>query len=129
MPALESYQSQTGTLGEWKTNAPYDYDWSGDSDSYFPVTRLRTQYIDFLSGKQLEIEEQIQARHYYHGAMYTAKEIEILRNRRQPIITFNRVGRKIDSIVGLIQRLKQDPKAYPNSPKNADGAEIATQCV
>lgn len=125
----EQFLSQTGTLGQWETNAPDDGDWSGDDESYFPVTRLRTQYIDYLAAKELEIEEQQQGRHYYHGAQYTAREIEILRNRRQPIITYNRMGRKIDSIVGLVQRLKQDPKAYPTSPKNADGAEIATQCV
>ena len=125
----EQFVSDTGTLGRWQTNAPDDWDWSGDSEGYFPVTRLRTQYIDYLAGKQLEIEEQQQGRHYYHGAQYTAKEIEILRNRRQPIVTFNRTGRKIDSIVGLVQRLKQDPKAYPTSPRHADGAEIATQSV
>jgi hypothetical protein len=124
----ESYVSQQGTVGRQETNYPDDYDWSED-EGFFNVSRLRTQYIDYLAAKALEIEEQQQSRHYYHGAQYTARELEILRARRQPVVTFNRVGRKIDSIVGLIQRIKQDPKAYPHSPKNADGAEIATQTV
>jgi hypothetical protein len=125
----QAFTSQEGTLGNWTTSAPDDFDFSGEGDGFFPVTRLRTQYIDYLSAKQLEIEEQKQSRHYYHGAQWTAAEIEVLRKRRQPIITFNRTGRKIDQIVGLLARMRQDPKAYPKNPKNADGAEIATQCV
>lgn len=125
----EAYTSQQGTVGRQQTNHPDANDWSDDDEGFFNVARLRTQYIDYLSAKQLEIEEQQQSRHYYHGAQYTARELEILRSRRQPVVTFNRVGRKIDSIVGLVQRLKQDPKAFPRSPKHADGAEIATQAV
>jgi hypothetical protein len=125
----ENFVSQTGTVGYWSTNAPDDFDYSGDEDGRFPVSRLRQQYVDFLSANQLSIEESKQARHYYHGAQWTPEEIEILRKRRQPIITINRVGRKIDQIVGLITRIRQDPKAYPTNPRNANGAEIATQAV
>jgi hypothetical protein len=126
----ENVHSSDGTLGRsWSTNAPDDFDFSGDDEGFWPVSRLRQQYIDYLTAKVPEYEEQKQSRHYYHGAQWTPEEIEVLRKRRQPIITFNRTGRKIDSIVGMIQRLRQDPKAYPKNPKNADGAEIATQTV
>jgi hypothetical protein len=123
------FKSQTGTLGDWSTEAPDEYDWSGSDDGFFPVTRLRQQYLDYLTAKVQEYEEQKLSRHYYHGAQYTPEEIRILRERRQPIITINRLGRKIDSIAGLILRLRQDPKAYPRNPKNGDGAEVATQCI
>jgi len=126
---LENFTSQTGTLGSWSTNAPDDFDWSGEETGFWPVSRLRQGYIDYLSAKVLEYEEQRQARHYYHGAQWTPEEIRILRARRQPIVTFNRVGRKVDQIVGIVQRLRQDPKAFPRNPRNADGADIATQCV
>jgi len=123
----EHFISQQGTLGAWATNAPDDFDFS--EEGFFPVSRLRQQYADYLAAKVLEYEEQKQARHYYHGAQWTPEEIETLRRRRQPIVTFNRTGRKIDQIVGLLLRLRQDPKAYPANPRHADGAEIATQCV
>jgi hypothetical protein len=127
--AGENFRSQEGTLGTWSTNAPDDFDWSGEEDGFWPVTRLRQGYIDYLSAKQLEYEEQRQSRHYYHGAQWSADEIKALRARKQPIITFNRCARKVDQIVGLVQRVRQDPKAFPRNPKNADGAEIATLCV
>jgi hypothetical protein len=125
----QQFTSQTGTLGSWTTQAPDDFDYSGDEDGFYPVSRLRQQYIDYLSAKILEYEEQRQMRHYYHGAHWTADQIEILRKRRQPVITFNRMARKVDSVVGLVQRVRQDPKAFPKSPRSANGAEIATQCV
>jgi hypothetical protein len=123
------FKSQTGTVGNWGTEAPDEYDFSGDEDGYFPVTRLRQQYTDYLATKVLEYEEQKVSRHYYHGAHWTAEEIRILRQRKQPIITFNRINRKVDGITALVQRLRQDPKAFPRSPKNAGGAELATQCI
>lgn len=125
----QTFTSQTGTLGYWSTNAPDDFDFSGDSDGFYPVSRLRQQYIDYLAAKILEYEEQRTARHYYHGAQWSGEQIEVLKKRRQPIITFNRVSRKIDSVVGLVQRLRQSPKGYATNPRNAAGAEIATQCV
>lgn len=124
-----NFVSGDGTLGYWSTNAPDDFDFSGDEDGFWPVSRLRQLYIDYLTACVQEYEEQKQSRHYYHGAQWTPEEIEILRKRRQPIITDNQINRKIDSVAGLVTRLRQDPKAYPRNPKNADGAEIATQAV
>jgi len=48
------------------------------------------------------IQEQITARQYYHGAQWTADEIKILKHRGQPAVTFNRMARKINSIVNAV---------------------------
>src|SRR5580765_6412444 len=124
-----NFVSRDGTLGYWSTTSPDDFDFSGDEEGFWPVSRLRQQYIDYLTACVQEYQEAIQSRHYYHGAQRTPEEIEILRKRRQPIITDNQINRKIDSVAGLVTRLRQDPKAFPRNPKNADGAEIATQAV
>jgi hypothetical protein len=126
----ENFQSASGTVGHnWTTNAPDDFDFTSDEAGFFPVSRLRQQYIDYLSTKVLEYEEQKISRHYYHAAQWSPDEIRILRNRRQPVVTFNRTNRKIDSIVGLVQRLRQDPKAFPTNPNSQAGADIVTQSV
>lgn len=128
-PPQTGFRSKSGTVGNWSTNSPDEFDWSGNEGGFFPVSRLRQQYLDYLTAKVQEYEEQKLSRHYYHGAQYTPDEIRILRDRRQPVITINRTSRKIDSIAGLMLRLRQDPKAYPRNPKNMDGAEIATQSI
>jgi len=109
--------------------ASRDEDWDGDEQGFLPVSRLREKYIGYLTVKVQEYEEQKLSRHYYHGAQWTPEEIRILRQRRQPIITFNEISTKIDNLVWIAQRFRADPKAYPRNPKNASGAEIATQCV
>ena len=125
----ESFQSAQGTIGRFRTQAPDDNDFSGDNDGQYPVTRLRRQYLDYLGAKVLEWEEQKLARHYMHGSQYTAAEIRTLRARRQPIITVNEIGPKINQIVGLVERLRQEPKAYPTKPKSQNGADIATAAL
>lgn len=100
-----------------------------DDDDYLPVQRLRTQYYDFLTTKRPEIEEQQDARRYYHGAQWSAEDIKILKARRQPVITFNRIVRKINGIIGLMERQRAEPKAYPRAPRDEEGAEVATITV
>lgn len=87
---------------------------------------LKKQYLTYLEIKNEEIKEQQDARRYYHGAQWTDKQIKAFNKRRQPVVTYNRIGRKINAIVGLLERQKTDPKGFPRTPKHEDGAEIAT---
>lgn len=98
----------------------------GKDADYYDVTRLRRQYQDYASAKDAEAREMVDARHYYHGDQWTAAEIAKLRERKQPVVTSNRIVRKIDAVVGLVERLRQDPKAYARTPKHDEGAELAT---
>jgi hypothetical protein len=100
-----------------------------DKAQFLDVRKLRTQYMDYLTSKTDEIEEQKNSRHYYHGSQWTPKQIEILRRRHQPPLTWNRINRKINGIVGLVERLRSDPKALPTSVRSQAGADIATQVI
>jgi hypothetical protein len=98
----------------------------GKDEDYYDVTRLRRQWNDWASSKDAEGREMVESRHYYHGDQWTEKEISALRRRKQPVVTSNRIVRKIDAVVGLVERLRQDPKAYARTPKHDEGAELAT---
>lgn len=100
-----------------------------DKDQFLDVRKLRSQYIDYLTTKVDEIEEQKDSRHYYHGAQWTPKQIEVLRNRHQPVMTWNRVSRKINGILGLVERCRSDPKALPRAVKDEQGAGVATEVI
>lgn len=97
-----------------------------DDVEYQDIARLKRQYFDFLGAKDQEIKEAREARHYYHGDQWTSDEIDKLNKRKQPVVTSNRIVRKIDAIVGLVERLRQDPKAYPRTPQHDEGADLAT---
>lgn len=94
-----------------------------------PVERLRRQYVNFAADKRDELAEQRTARHYYHGDQYTAAELKALKARKQPIVTTPRLTKKINGIVGLLERLRQDPKAYPRTPAQEQGAELGTAII
>lgn len=90
------------------------------------LTRLKQDYLNYLDAKRTEIDEQQEARRYYHGAHWTAKQIKTLNQRKQPVVTYNRMARKINAVVGLLERQRQDPKGYARTPRHEDGAEVAT---
>jgi len=102
------------------------YDDDDDDENHFDIVKLKRQYQDYAGAKGPEGDEMLEARHYYHGDQWTKEEIATLRARKQPVVTSNRIVRKIDAVVGLVERLRQDPKAYARTPQHDKGAEIAT---
>ena len=100
-----------------------------DKAQFLEVRKLRTQYLDYLSSKVDEIEEQKDSRHMYHGAQWTPEQIRILRRRHQPVMTWNRINRKLNGIVGLVERMRSDPKAMPRNVRSESGAGLATQVI
>lgn len=128
MPQAQGFLSNQNSAAQNTRNLSSPTSW-GDDGQYLSVTRLRQQYQGYLTSKAPEIQEQQQARQYRHGAQWTAEEMRILRRRRQPVVTYNRVDKKINAIVGLMERLRQDPKAFPRNPRNGEGAEVATQTI
>lgn len=97
-----------------------------DSTQYLSVEKLKKQYYDYLGAKTSEIEEARQSRHYYHGDQWTEAEIAVLQRRKQPVVTSNRIERKINAVVGIVEKLRQDPKAYARTPQHEQGADVAT---
>jgi len=93
------------------------------------LTVRRREFEDYASSKAREIDEQRNAWRYYHVDQWTAEQIKILKKRGQPLITFDRTGRKIDSLNGTIRRLRTDPKCFPNVPNGEQGAEVATHVI
>lgn len=68
-------------------------------------------------------------RDYYDGHQLTAEERATLAERRQPPIVINRIRRKIDAMVGIEQRGRVDPRAFPREPGDEDAAELATKAL
>jgi hypothetical protein len=114
MITLEAERTETGTY---------------DTDDTPKLTVRRREFEDYATVKSREIEEQRSSWRYYHIDQWTPEQLKVLRKRHQPPITFDRTGRKIDSLSGTIRRLRTDPKAYPNTPRGEQGAEVATQVI
>jgi len=96
---------------------------------FYSLARLRKQFHDYLFQKANEIEEQKEARRYFHCVQWTRDQMKAIRDRGQPVTTTNEYARKVNAIVGVLERLKQDPKAMPNTPQHADGADLGTETL
>jgi hypothetical protein len=107
-------------------NAPIVDPEGEDKEGFWPLEKCINAYTTYLDNKTLEIQEQQNARRYRHGAQWTSDQIKTFNERKQPVVTYNKIGRKVDGIVGLVERLKQDPKAYPRTPQHQEGADLAT---
>jgi hypothetical protein len=68
-------------------------------------------------------------RDYYDGKQLSGEELEALRKRRQPAVISNRIGPKIDALIGHEKRIRTDPRAYPRTPKHEGEAEAVTDAI
>jgi hypothetical protein len=114
-----------------QTQTTEGYGRTGDDgqEVYYSLARLRKQFQDYLFQKANEIEEQKEARRYFHCVQWTREQMKTIRERGQPVTTTNEYARKVNAIVGVLERLKQDPKAMPNTPQHADGADLGTETL
>lgn len=68
-------------------------------------------------------------RDYYDEKQWTATEIATLEGRGQPAITYNRIKRKVNSMMGLEKQTRKDPKAFPRNPNDEQAAAAATDTI
>jgi hypothetical protein len=100
-----------------------------EQSAYWGLARLKRAYLDYVGSKRDEILEQQDARRYRHSSQWTDEQIKALNRRKQPVVTYNQIAPKINGVVGLIEKLRQAPKAYPRTPKEEAGADLATAVV
>lgn len=68
-------------------------------------------------------------RDYTDGYQWTDEEIAVLKKRKQPVVTINRIKPKVDFLKGQEQQRRMMPKAYPRTPKEEQGAQAATDSI
>lgn len=68
-------------------------------------------------------------RDYYDGKQWTAEEERKLTARKQPVVTYNRIQRKVDYLSGLERQQRKDPKAFPRTPKDEEASDAATDAI
>ncbi len=86
----------------------------------------------FEEAEQASEESRAEAercRDYRNGDQWTAEEVATLNKRKQPIVTIDRIGPKVDFLLGMESSHRSDPKAFPRTPKEEQSAEAATDAL
>jgi hypothetical protein len=68
-------------------------------------------------------------RDYRNGKQWTSAEEAKLNKRGQPVITIDRIGPKVDFLLGMEAQHRTDPRAYPRTPQDEDAADAATDAL
>lgn len=68
-------------------------------------------------------------RDYFDEKQLTASEKATLEERGQPAVVYNRVKRKVNSMMGLEKQTRKDPKAFPRNPNDDAAAQAATDVL
>jgi hypothetical protein len=89
----------------------------------------RRRFMAYETNKQKEMDEGQEARRYYHGKQWTDDEITKLGKRGQPVVTDNRIARKVDFLVGIEQRMRRDPKGYARTPQHDQQADLSSSGI
>ncbi len=66
---------------------------------------------------------------YYDSDQFTREELSALQLRGQPAITVNRIKPAINSIIGVTERGRSDPRAWPRNPGDTTSADVATDVL
>jgi hypothetical protein len=68
-------------------------------------------------------------RDYKNGDQLSEEERRALKKRKQPPVIDNKIQDKCDTLIGIEQQTRTDPKAYPRTPKHDKDAEAATDAL
>lgn len=68
-------------------------------------------------------------RDYYDGKQWTSAEESALKKRGQPVVTFNRIQRKVNYLKGMETQTRRDPKAFPRTPNDDGSAQACTDAL
>lgn len=100
-----------------------------DSDNQIGHAELLQQFRESDDTCRPARELSERDRDYYDGKQLSDEELETLRKRRQPPVISNRIGPKIDALIGHEKRMRTDPRAYPRTPKHEAESESATDAI
>jgi hypothetical protein len=102
---------------------------SGVSEKQQDIDLVKGQFEDFCDATQAMRELARKCRNYRDGKQWTDEEIKILKQRKQPIITDNKVFDTVNTLLGLERQYRTDPKAFPRTPDHEQAAEAATDAL
>lgn len=100
-----------------------------DVSAEVDVADLVTDFEDAFTSSQHERECCERDRDYYDGDQLSEDELEALKKRKQPPVISNRIGPKIDALLGYELKIRTEPKAYPRTPQHEDDANSVTDSI
>lgn len=97
--------------------------------TYDDVTEAVRRFEESEQTTRPAREQAERDRDYYDGKQWTEAEETALRKRGQPVVTYNRIQRKINYLKGMETQTRKDPKGFPRTPGDDGAAQAATDAL
>lgn len=111
------------------TDASYAAPAKADPEDKADLPELRRMLDSHSSTTMAARLESVIDIDYYDGKQLTPKQRTALRARKQPDIVINRTRVAVNGILGVTQRGKSEPRAYPRTPKDEASSDVATDAL
>ncbi len=93
------------------------------------LAKLKRYFAEAAYKTQDARTHSLTAIDYYDSDQFTRGELQKLADRGQPTITINRIKPAINGIIGVTERARSDPKAWPRNPGHDEAADAATDVL
>lgn len=93
------------------------------------IGALRELFREAINNTETARNEAMVDLGYYHEQQWSAAEQAEFKKRRQPLVTFNVIRDKIESICGFEEQSDTAPKAWPRTPEDEQAAQVATDTL
>ena len=90
---------------------------------------FKSYFSEAQSLSQESRQRALVAIDYYDSDQFTREELHALNSRGQPAITINRIKPAINSMIGVTERGRSDPRAWSRNPTDATAADAATDVL
>lgn len=87
------------------------------------------EFRDYASSSTNSRALAEKCRDYKDGNQLSGEERKALRKRKQPPVIDNKIQDKCDTLIGIEQQTRTDPKAYPRTPEHEKAADAATDAL
>lgn len=88
-----------------------------------------TEFRDFATSTLSARKLAEKCRAYKNGDQLSEEERKALKRRKQPPVIDNKIQDKCDTLIGIEQQTRTDPKAYPRTPEHEKAADAATDAL
>jgi hypothetical protein len=93
------------------------------------LAALKRMFTEAQDMTQTARTEALRDLDYYDGDQWTRAERAALAKRKQPDIVINRIKAAVNGIIGVSERGKSEPRAFPRTPNDEGTADVATDVL
>lgn len=87
------------------------------------------EFRDYATSSSAARQLAEKCRDYKDGNQLSEEERKALKKRKQPPVIDNKIQDKCDTLIGIEQQTRTDPKAYPRTPEHEEAADAATDAL